>query len=347
MKAIWKKHVLHFNTPGGTSRGILNEKETYFLLVDDDGNRGIGECGILRGLSADDRPDYEQKLDWVTANIDKGLAFLYPIMKEWPSIQFGLEQAFHQLENKGSFRFFETPFSAGERGIGINGLIWMGDAKHMTDQIEKKLDEGFSCLKLKIGAIEWGDEYKILKDLRSRFDSLDLEIRVDANGAFSFTQAEKVLDELASLEIHSIEQPIKPGQLEEMALLVEESVVPIALDEELIGIYDRKERKRMLEEISPDYIVLKPSFIGGWRGAEEWIELAEDWGVDWWVTSALESNIGLNAIAQWLATKNLRIPQGLGTGGLFTNNIPSPLEVSDAQLWYNAMAPWDTGLITD
>jgi O-succinylbenzoate synthase len=170
---------------------------------------------------------------------------------------------------------------------------------------------------------------------------------VDANGAFSFTQAEKVLDELASLEIHSIEQPIKPGQLEEMALLVEESVVPIALDEELIGIYDRKERKRMLEEISPDYIVLKPSFIGGWRGAEEWIELAEDWGVDWWVTSALESNIGLNAIAQWLATKNLRIPQGLGTGGLFTNNIPSPLEVSDAQLWYNAMAPWDTGLITD
>jgi o-succinylbenzoate synthase len=266
-------------------------------------------------------------------------------MREWPSIQFGLEQAFQQLESNGSFQYFNTPFSAGERGISINGLIWMGDTKTMSQQIEKKLDEGYSCLKLKIGAIEWEDEFKILKDLRSRFDSLDLEIRVDANGAFNFTQAEKVLDELAALEIHSIEQPIKPGQIDEMSLLAEESVVPIALDEELIGVHDKKARKELLEAISPDYIVLKPSFIGGWRGAEEWIELAEDWGVDWWVTSALESNIGLNAIAQWLASKNLRVAQGLGTGGLFTNNIPSPLEVSDAQLWYNTMAPWDTSII--
>ncbi len=340
MKAFWKKNVLKFKTPGGTSRGILHEKETYYIIIEAAGVKGIGECGLLRGLSADDHPDYEKKLDWVCAHIDQGLDALYPALKEWPSIQFGIEQAFKMLEVQGSFTLFDSPFARGERPIPINGLIWMGDIPSMQQQIEQKLDEGFTCLKLKIGALNWNDEFALLKHLRGRFDALDLEIRVDANGAFDFYTAEKVLDQLAELEIHSIEQPIKAGQWDEMAALVEDSIVPIALDEELIGIHDAATRKKMISTIAPDYIILKPSFIGGWRGADEWINLAVDFGIDWWATSALESTIGLNAIAQWVASKRFRLPQGLGTGNLYTNNITSPLSIKDAALWVDPKAKW-------
>lgn len=340
MKCFWKKYTLNFAKPGGTSRGVLHQKDTYFIMAQIDDNQAIGECGLLRGLSIDDRPDYEQKLDWVCQNIDLGLETLYGKLVEFPSIQFGLEQLFAMLENGGSFTFFNTPFAQGKRAIPINGLIWMGSAAEMQAQIEQKLDKGFRCLKLKIGAIEWEDEYKLLKGLRKRFDALDLEIRVDANGAFNFRTAEKVLDQLAEIEIHSIEQPIKPGQWEEMAALVEDSIVPIALDEELIGIFDDATRQKMLETIAPDYIILKPSFIGGWRGADQWIELAENQGIDWWATSALESNIGLNAIAQWVGSKRIRLPQGLGTGGLFTNNISAPLHIHDAALVYKKGGAW-------
>ena len=341
MKASWKKHTLIFKTPGGTSRGVLKEKDTYFLTIEHDGIRGIGECGLLRGLSVDDRPDYEQKLDWVCKHIEQGLDSLYAALMDWPSIQFGLEQAFKMLETQGSFNLFDSPFARGERGIPINGLIWMGAADNMQQQIEQKLDEGFTCIKLKIGAIDWQEEYSLLKKLRSRFDALDLEIRVDANGAFDFYTAEKVLDQLAELEIHSIEQPIKAGQWEEMAALVEDSIMPIALDEELIGVHDPAKRKKLISTIAPDYLILKPSFVGGWRGADNWIELAIDYGIDWWATSALESNVGLNAIAQWVANKRFRLPQGLGTGGLFTNNIDSPLQVKDAALWVDPKGKWE------
>lgn len=336
MKATFKKHTLQFTTPGGTSRGVLKEKDTYYLIIEDQGIKGIGECGLLRGLSFDDRPDYEEKLQWVCDNISMGLDDLYPALKDWPSIQFGIEQAFRSLEVEGSEVLFQTPFTMGERGIPINGLIWMGDADFMQKQIEQKLDKGYGCLKLKIGAIEWEEEKKILKSLRNRFDALDLEIRVDANGAFGFSHAEKVLDDLADMEVHSIEQPMAKGKREELEALCEDSIVPIALDEELIGLTTAKEKQKMLEDISPDYIVLKPSFIGGWRGTEEWIELAEAWGVDWWITSALESNVGLNAIAQYASAKFIRMAQGLGTGSLFANNVESPLLVSDAGLWFEA-----------
>jgi o-succinylbenzoate synthase len=341
MKASWKKYTLNFETPGGTSRGVMKTKDSYFIFIDNDGVRGIGECGLLRGLSFDDRPDYEQKLDWVCKNIELDLVALYGKLTEWPSIQFGLEQAFKMIDKGGSFTFFKSPFTQGKAGIPINGLVWMGDVATMTKRLEHKLDEGFRCIKLKIGALHWDEELEMLRKLRDRFDALDLEIRVDANGAFDFRTAEMVLDQLAELEIHSIEQPIKAGQWEEMAALVEDSLVPIALDEELIGITDKKLKLKLLKEIQPDYLVLKPSFVGGWQGCEEWIKLATQQGIDWWATSALESNIGLNAIAQWATTQRLRLPQGLGTGSVFSNNIPSPLFVKDAKLWHNADATWD------
>jgi o-succinylbenzoate synthase len=341
MKASWKKYTLNFETPGGTSRGVMKTKDSYFIFIDNDGVRGIGECGLLRGLSFDDRPDYEQKLDWVCKNIELDLVALYGKLTEWPSIQFGLEQAFKMMDKGGSFTFFNSPFTQGKAGIPINGLVWMGDVATMTKRLEQKLDEGFRCIKLKIGALHWDEELEMLRKLRDRFDALDLEIRVDANGAFDFRTAEMVLDQLAELEIHSIEQPIKAGQWEEMAALVEDSLVPIALDEELIGITDKKLKLKLLKEIQPDYLVLKPSFVGGWQGCEEWIKLATQQGIDWWATSALESNIGLNAIAQWATTQRLRLPQGLGTGSVFSNNIPSPLFVKDAKLWHNADATWD------
>ena len=341
MKATFKKHTLQFKVPGGTSRGVLNTKDTYYIIIEANGIKGIGECGLMRGLSIDDKPDYEEKLAWVCDNISLGLDDLYNKLTDWPSIQFGLEQAFKMLENGGSFTLFDSPFAKGERGIPTNGLIWMGTADYMSQQIEQKLDEGYTCLKLKIGAIDWNEEFALLKRLRSRFDALDLEIRVDANGAFDFYTAEKVLDQLAELEIHSIEQPIKAGQWEEMAALVEDSIVPIALDEELIGVHDLAKRKKLISTIAPDYLILKPSFIGGWRGADNWIELAVDYGIDWWATSALESNVGLNAIAQWVANKRFRLPQGLGTGSLFTNNIHSPLKIKDTALWIDPKENWE------
>lgn len=333
MKAKHYIHTLQFISPVKTSRNTLATKDAHFIIIEENGIQGIGECGMLQGLSYDDRPDFVGKIEWACANINQGLDKLYAALMEWPSIQFALEQAFAQLNKGGKAMFFDTPFSRGKAGIPINGLIWMGDEKYLTQQIEQKLDEGFRCLKMKIGAITWYAEYKILKNLRNRFDALDLEIRVDANGAFNFSQAEKVLHKLAELEIHSIEQPIKPGQWEEMAALVEDSLVPIALDEELIGITNIQQKRKLLNEIQPDYLILKPSFIGGWRGADEWIALAEDFGIDWWATSALESNIGLNAIAQWASSKRLRLPQGLGTGALFQNNIEAPLAIKDSLLW--------------
>jgi o-succinylbenzoate synthase len=333
MKAHWTKYTLDFIKPSGTSRGVMRQKDVWFIIVEKDGIKGVGECGLLKGLSADDRPDYEDMLTRVCHDINKGLDVLYTELSKWPSIQFALEQAFRQLERGGSQIYFDSAFSSGKKGIPINGLIWMGDTADMQKQIEQKIAEGFRCLKLKIGALDWQQEHKMLKEIRNHYDALDLEIRVDANGAFDYLTAEKVLDQLAKLEIHSIEQPIKAGQWEKMAALAEFSAVPVALDEELIGLFDRKQKVEMLEAIVPDYIILKPSFVGGWRGCDEWIQLAEENGIDWWITSALESNIGLNAIAQYTAKLPIRLSQGLGTGSLFSNNFPSPLKIKNASLW--------------
>ncbi|MBU3013033.1 o-succinylbenzoate synthase [Polaribacter vadi] len=345
IKATYKKYILNFKNPSGTSRGILRTKETWFIILKKDDKIGIGETGLFRGLSIDDVPNYEEKLIWVCNNINKGLDFLLAEMAHFPSIQFGLEQAFLSLKNNDKFNLFPSEFTNGNKAISINGLIWMGEKAFMKNQIKEKLKSGFSCIKMKIGAIDFDAEIELLKSIRKEFSADEIELRVDANGAFNPANALEKLKRLSELEIHSIEQPIKQGQLLEMATLCQKSPLPIALDEELIGVFSSEEKKKIIKEINPQYIILKPSLVGGFAGSTEWIKLAEENKSGWWITSALESNIGLNAIAQFTYTLQNNLPQGLGTGGLFTNNFNSPLEVKNGTLQYNPSLHWNFNLV--
>jgi len=345
MKAVYQKHILQFKQASGTSRGVLKTKETYFLKISNATNFGIGECAVFRSLSADDVPNYEEKLQWLCSNINRNKEVLLNDLKAFPSLQFGLEQALLSLQSKTSFELFPSKFTQSKDAIAINGLIWMGEKSFMKQQIKDKLKAGFSVIKMKIGAIDFETEINLLKSIRKEYSTKEIELRVDANGAFSPTNALEKLNKLAELEIHSIEQPIKQGQFDEMALLCEKTPIPIALDEELIGVFDVTKKKEILQTIKPQFIILKPSLIGGFKGSEEWINLAENKQIGWWVTSALESNIGLNAIAQWTYSLQSKMPQGLGTGSLFTNNIESPLEVKNGCLHYNNRKNWNFNLI--
>ncbi|WP_339841079.1 o-succinylbenzoate synthase [uncultured Maribacter sp.] len=345
MKATFKKYLLNFKNPSGTSRGILRTKETWFLLLEEEGNWGVGECGLFRGLSFDDVPEYEEKCSWVAKNIDLGKSELLKQLQNFPSIQFGVEQAFLSIRSQNPFHLFDSSFVNHQKPISINGLVWMGDKEFMHQQIEDKLNGGFSCIKMKIGAIDFDTEIELLTSIRKRYSKSDIELRVDANGAFSPNEALSKLERLSKLDLHSIEQPIKASQWDEMYRLCQNTPLPIALDEELIGIVDVTKKKEILLTIQPQYIILKPSLIGGVAGSKEWINVAEQNGIGWWITSALESNIGLNAIAQWTATLDNNMPQGLGTGSLFTNNIESPLEVAKGGLFYNKSKHWKNNLI--
>ncbi|MDQ1161202.1 o-succinylbenzoate synthase [Chryseobacterium sp. SORGH_AS 447] len=332
MKAEYFRYLLEFKRPSGTSRGVLHEKETFILEISENEKKGVGECAVFRGLSFDDRPDYEEKLQWLCENIQQDYEVLKAYLKDFPSIWFGYEQALLNLKHGGNI-YFPSEFTQGVSPIIINGLIWMGSVDYMEEQIRDKLDQGFHCIKLKIG-VDWKSEYEVLKKLRQKFSKEILELRVDANGGFSKDEAETVLQQLADLQIHSIEQPIKAGNIADMAELCSETPTPIALDEELIGITDFNEKKKLLEIIKPQYIILKPALIGGFAGSDEWISLAESQKIGWWITSALESNIGLNAIAQYTFTKKSPMPQGLGTGALFVNNFESHLDLQGEMLWF-------------
>lgn len=340
MKANYKKYILDFKRPSGTSRGVLTKKETWFLKLGKEGKTGYGECGILRGLSTDDRPDYKDKLAWLCQNINREKEELFEELKEFPSIQFGLEMALQSLNSTHPFELFPTGFTKGKEAIPINGLIWMGEKSFMKEQIDEKLAQGFSCIKLKIGAIDFEKELELLTFIRKEFPAKQLELRVDANGAFTPKHALSKLKILSQFDLHSIEQPIQQGQLEEMHELCKSTPLPIALDEELIGVFSNAEKTKLLDAVHPQYIILKPSLIGGFKGTQEWINAAEQNNIGWWITSALESNIGLNAIAQWTATKNTTMPQGLGTGSLYTNNIKSPLQVKGENLTYDPNSTW-------
>lgn len=342
MKATYSKHILQFKRPSATSRGVMTEKETWLLKLEKNGKIGLGECGILRSLSFDDRPDYEEKLKWVVEHINWGKDVLWEALREWPSIQFGVEQAFLSLESDNPYVLFPSAFTAGEVAIPINGLIWMGEQAFMKEQIDEKLAQGFTCVKLKIGAIDFEAELNLLRYIRQHYTVDQIELRVDANGGFTVAEASAKLAQLAQLDIHSIEQPIKQQQIQAMAALCQTTVLPIALDEELIGVTSYEDKRALLQAIRPQYIILKPSLVGGFRGSQEWIALAEQLQIKWWITSALESNIGLNAIAQWTFTLNNPMPQGLGTGALYTNNVEAPLEVKQGKLWYNPNGVWKT-----
>jgi o-succinylbenzoate synthase len=324
----------------------MTEKETWFLVLENDGKTGIGECGILRGLSIDDRPDYEEKLQWTCVNIHLGKDQLWEALIEFPSIQFGVEMAFQSLQSDSPFLLFPSEFTEGVKSIQINGLVWMGEAAFMKQQIEEKLAEGFACVKLKIGAIDFDQELDLLRYIRQHFTPEQVEIRVDANGAFELNKALDKITQLSEFKLHSIEQPIQKNNTDRMAALCKMTPLPIALDEELIGVLLLEEKEQLLLKIKPQYIILKPSFIGGFRGTKEWILLAEKLQIKWWITSALESNIGLNAIAQWTFLQNNSLPQGLGTGALYTNNFDCPLEVSQGQLWYKKDMDWNFNLPT-
>lgn len=327
---------LHFKQPAGTSRGSYTTRDVWYLHLTSDkypDRVGIGECAPLPKLSCDDMQGYESVLAHICNEVTEQGGFSVESLRDYPSILFGLETAFRHLE-RGCFELWDTPFSRGEVGIPINGLIWMGDYKKMLEQIEAKMAVGFRCIKLKIGAINFEEELALLRFIRSHFSAKEVELRVDANGAFAPADAMEKLKRLAELDLHSIEQPIRAGQWEDMARLTAETPLPIALDEELIGINIPERKQCLLDSVHPQYIILKPSLHGGMAGGNEWIREAEKRNIGWWITSALESNIGLNAIAHWCATFNNPLPQGLGTGALFTNNVDMSLEVRKDSLWY-------------
>ena len=339
------KRNLIFKMPAGTSRGILTYKPSWFFVLkyaQIPGKTAIGECGLLPGLSFDDRPDYETILGKIVAEVNSKQTLDIPLdLKNLPSIRFGFEMLKKDYSTGMNKIFFKTDFTGGKYKIPVNGLIWMGDKRFMFEQIKTKLDEGWRCIKIKIGAINFEDELALIKYIRSEFNKDDVELRVDANGAFSVKEAPEFLKRLSDFDLHSIEQPVKAGQPEEMAKLCASSPLPVALDEELIGINDIEEKKELISTIKPHYIVLKPSLTGGWQASQEWIDIAGSTGTGYWVTSALESNIGLNAIAQWTATLNKGIIHGLGTGKLYKNNIKSPLVVEKGFLYYDKNKKWE------
>jgi len=344
LKARFKKHTLNFIHPGGTSRGIMNSKDSWILFIyveDAPEYYGIGECSLIKGLSIDDRSDFESKLQIVCDDIDNWQYWLEEGLFEFPSIRFGLEMAIKDLSEDGDCILFSSSFTTGEDKIPINGLVWMGDYQIMRERIIEKIENGFSCIKLKVGAINFEDEIKLLNLIRTDFSDKEIELRLDANGAFTKDDAEEKLKILSQFSIHSIEQPIAPKQWELMADLCSKSPIPIALDEELIGIHNQDYISKMLEEIAPHYIILKPGLIGGWSQSSTFIREAENQNIGWWITSALEGNIGLNAIAQWAYTLGNPMPQGLGTGQLFSNNIASPLKMEGGFLHYDPKLKWE------
>ena len=329
--------TLHFKQPAGTSRGVYTTRKVWFIVLKDENNTqhyGVGECAPLPALSCDDIPEYEDILKETCLRLEENECIEYDSLRNYPSILFGCETALRHYQAR-SLQLWHTPFSQGKEGISINGLIWMGNFDEMFHRIEEKMKVGFRCIKLKIGAIEFEKELELLAHIRKHFTPEEIELRVDANGAFSPQDALEKLKRLSEYQLHSIEQPIRAVQWEEMAQLCECTPLPIALDEELIGINERERKTALLDTIHPQYIILKPSLHGGINGSEEWIELAAERGIGSWVTSALESNIGLNAIAQWTATLMPTLPQGLGTGLLFTDNIDYPLHIEGDCLWYN------------
>ena len=343
MKATFFKHTLQFITPGKTSRNTLLKKDSWFLVLKKEANYGIGECSIIRGLSLDNSDEIDLILSQVCEDISRGKQINNKNYHFFPAIKFAIETAFKSLENpSSSFQLFNSDFTNSKKGIKVNGLIWMGDIKFMKDQIKIKLENGFNCLKLKVGALEFQSELELLRNIRKEYSNSDLEIRLDANGAFSKDEAIEKLKKLSEFSIHSVEQPIMPKQLQEMANICEFSPISIALDEELIGIHSTFERQRILDIINPHFLIIKPSLLGGFNDSDNWIEIAEEKKINWWATSALESNLGLNAIAQWVSTKKNNLRQGLGTGMLFSNNIQSPLEILKDEIFLNANKNWDS-----
>ncbi len=361
IKTHYYSYTLQFKFLAGTSRGVLKEKKTYFISIDNGHVKGWGEAGPLKGLSIDDVPHFEEQLAKIcediplepflstTHSIDDLNSFLNThIPQEYPSIKFAFETAILDYWNGGKMQVYDNAFYHQKEGMVINGLIWMGDEGFMQEQIEKKLQQGFSCIKMKIGAIDFETECNLLSSIRRRFPKEQITLRVDANGAFAPEEALAKLERLASFDLHSIEQPIRQGQFSEMNELCQKTPLDIALDEELIGVHGIQNKRNLLEQIQPQYIILKPTLLGGLYETKEWIDLANELNIQWWITSALEANIGLNAVTQFTYEVNNGLPQGLGTGQLYHNNIPSPLVIEGEKIFYKPeIDNWNLAILND
>lgn len=344
LKASFQPYIFNFNFPGGTSRGVLTQKPSWFIKLWQDENpeiSGWGEVSIIPDLSPDTPEQMESKLTRLANNPQQFLDNPH-FLDGFPAIHFGLETAWLDLQNGGKRILFPSEFTQGNAGITINGLVWMGPKEVMRQRISEKIEQGFRCIKIKVGAVDFEDELDLLKHIRQSFSAETLEIRVDANGAFTPENALLKIEQLAKYQLHSIEQPIKQGNWKAMTQLCKRTPLPIALDEELIGLQDSTQQQSMLETIKPQYIILKPSLLGGLKKSEQWIEMAKKLNIGWWATSALEGNIGLNAIAQWTYKQQVSMPQGLGTGQVFSNNVDSPLEIRGQELWYSKNLHWGT-----
>ncbi len=353
-KTDYQKRKLIFKFDAGTSRGVLKEHDVWYMRISSTAIPevyGYGECAPLKSLSIDDIPEFEEQLKKHLIKIEKyaepnSQEAVFQMVQEiipvqFPSIRMGFETALLDWLNGGQRKIFENNFVTGRQRIPINGLIWMGDKISMVKQIREKIKSGFNCIKIKIGAMDFREECELLDFVRTQYSDKKLEIRLDANGAFSTDTAKEKLEVLTHFNIHSIEQPIRAGQADIMAELCASSTIPIALDEELISITEPDEKRNLLEKIKPAYIILKPTLLGGFKSTQEWIDLAESLGIGWWITSALESNVGLNAICQFTANFNNKLPQGLGTGSLYHNNIGSPLTVNKGSISYDKEKTWD------
>jgi o-succinylbenzoate synthase len=344
IRAVWKELTLTPKFELGTSKGPITARTAWYLIAWHEERpevKGIGEAALFPGHSKEFPADVRTKLLELCVDTSNWHQRLNDDLVEVPSVRFAVEQCLKDLEASGSKMLFPSDFTIGRKGIPINGLVWMGDKSTMRKRIREQIDKGFTTVKTKIGAIGIDDELHLLKDIREEFSADAITLRVDANGAFNARNAMDVLQRLAELEVHSIEQPVPPGLYEVMAELCERSPIPIALDEDLIGANTRDSKIDLLDNVAPRYIVIKPSLVGGWSAAQEWITLADQRGIGWWITSALESSIGLNAIAQWTATLNVRMAQGLGTGNVYTDNIPSPLLAERGELHYRPEEEWD------
>jgi o-succinylbenzoate synthase len=344
IKARIAYREFEFLRPATTSRGTFHHKKVYFIVLyhtDDPSIAGIGECSLFPGLSHDDNKGFEARLKQTVDRINEGEYGSDPGLADWPSIGFALETAWKDIRVMGTKIFYPSGFTEGKDAIDINGLIWIGSREDISRQIRQKIEDGFTCLKIKIGALKFDDELEILESLRKEYPADELEIRVDANGAFKPRQALEMIKILSAYKLHSIEQPIPPGHTDTLAALCESSPVPIALDEELIGKHTSLERRKLLEAIRPQYLVLKPGLLGGLAACSEWIRMAGERNIGWWITSTLETNIGLNAIAQWTYTLKSPMTHGLSTGSLYVANIPSPLYLYGERLCYDPERNWD------
>jgi o-succinylbenzoate synthase len=346
VRASYIAHPLTFVRPAGTSRGVLEKKPCWFIkLTSQEGKSGIGEVSFVPGLSVEDQEELEIQVDHICKLISRGEMNPQQQLPALPGVQFALETAVKDMENGGSRILYPSEFTEGQAGIPTNGLIWMGTLSFMISQIREKVLLGFKVLKMKVGSLDFSEELKLIRWIRTEYGKTDLEIRLDANGAWTADEARRKMELLAPSDIHSIEQPIAPGQHKALAGLCRDSAIPVALDEELIGISDSKARKRLIESLSPPYLIIKPGLLGGFSAAEDWIALAEKYEIGWWITSALESSVGLNAIAQWSWQLGVWRHQGLGTGALYTNNINSPLEMRGEMLWHQPGASWSLNSI--